>query len=84
VQKFWSVSVRCPITDTGLEYALLYLIAFVLRRFRLGALYCTLIKADALRLLAGVLTNRPSRISNRNNIRRKHRAYCRPGLFYLF
>lgn len=46
MQKFWFVSVRCLITDTGLEYALLYLIGFVLRGFRLGVLYCTLIKAD--------------------------------------
>jgi len=44
-QKFWFVSVQCPIIDTGLEYALFYLIVFVLRGFRLGVLYCTLIKA---------------------------------------
>jgi hypothetical protein len=48
VQKFWFDSVRCPVTDIGLEYALLYLIGFVLRGFRLGVLYCALIKADVL------------------------------------
>jgi hypothetical protein len=37
-QKFWSVCVRCPITDIGLECAMLYLIDFVLRGFRLGEL----------------------------------------------
>lgn len=41
MQKFWFVSVQCSITDTGIEYALLYLIDLVLRGFRLGVLYCT-------------------------------------------
>jgi hypothetical protein len=48
MQKFWFDSVRCPVTGIGLEYALLYLIGFVLRGFRLGVLFCTLIKADFL------------------------------------